>query len=124
MKKRLTVNVDAEVIPAAKRYARARGVTVSSLVEGALRELAAEDGAELARVEGDKQRDGERRMGTATTPAARIGDQEPDEFARYGRRGGARGAAANSRRLRATPARRYALPRRGNGQAGHGGPLG
>ena len=44
MKKRLTVNVDAEVIPAAKRYARARGVSLSSLVERSLRELAAEDG--------------------------------------------------------------------------------
>ncbi len=45
MKKRLTVNVDAEVIPAAKRYARDRGVSLSSLVERSLRELAAEDGA-------------------------------------------------------------------------------
>ena len=44
MKKRLTVNVDAEVIPAAKRYARALGVSLSSLVEESLRELAAEDG--------------------------------------------------------------------------------
>ena len=79
MKKRLTVNVDAEVIPAAKRYARARGVTVSSLVEGALRELAA-DRAELAGVEGDKQRDGER--GNGDDSRRRIGDQEPDEFAK------------------------------------------
>ena len=79
MKKRLTVNVDAEVIPAAKRYARARGVTVSSLVEGALRELAA-DRAELAGVEGDKQRDGER--GNGDDSRGRIGDQEPDEFAK------------------------------------------
>ena len=79
MKKRLTVNVDAEVIPAAKRYARARGVTVSSLVEGALRDLAA-DRAELAGVEGDKQRDGER--GNGDDSRGRIGDQEPDEFAK------------------------------------------
>ena len=41
-KKRLTVNVDAEVIPAAKRYARERGVSLSSLVERSLRVLAAE----------------------------------------------------------------------------------
>lgn len=39
MKKRLTVSVDAEVIPAAKRYARERGVSLSSLVERSLREL-------------------------------------------------------------------------------------
>ena len=93
MKKRLTVNVDAEVIPAAKRYARARGVTVSSLVEGALRDLAA-DRAELAGVEGDKQRDGERGngddWGTAFVerwagkfkPAERHGDPRYDYLAR------------------------------------------
>ena len=39
-KKRLTVNVDAELIPPAKRYARARGVSLSSLVEQSLRDLA------------------------------------------------------------------------------------
>ena len=43
MKKRLTVNVDAELIPSAKRYARERGVTLSSLVEESLRELARDD---------------------------------------------------------------------------------
>ena len=79
MKKRLTVNVDAEVIPAAKRYARDRGVSLSSLVERSLRELAA-DRAELAGVEGDKQRDGER--GNGDDSRGRIGDQEPDEFAK------------------------------------------
>ena len=45
MKKRLTVTVDAEVIPAAKRRARALGVSLSSLVERSLRELAADGGA-------------------------------------------------------------------------------
>lgn len=45
MKKRLTVNVDAELIPSAKRYARERGVTLSSLVEESLRELASGDAA-------------------------------------------------------------------------------
>jgi hypothetical protein len=39
-KKRLTVNVDAELITAAKRRAREQGVTLSSLVEESLRELA------------------------------------------------------------------------------------
>ena len=45
MKKRLTVNVDADLIPSAKRYARERGVTLSSLVEESLRELASGDAA-------------------------------------------------------------------------------
>ena len=44
-KKRLTVNVDAELIPAAKRHARERGVSLSSLVEQSLRELSGGDGA-------------------------------------------------------------------------------
>ncbi len=45
MKKRLTVNVDADLIAAAKRRARERGVSLSSLVEQSLRELANRDGA-------------------------------------------------------------------------------
>ncbi len=43
MKKRLTVNVDADLIAAAKRHAREHGVSLSSLVEESLREMAAED---------------------------------------------------------------------------------
>lgn len=43
MKQRLTVTVDTEVVPVAKRYARARGASLSSLVEQALRELTAEE---------------------------------------------------------------------------------
>ena len=39
MKKRLTITVDGEVISAARRYARARGVSLSSLVEQSLRQM-------------------------------------------------------------------------------------
>jgi len=39
MKTKLTITVDAEVLPRAKRYARTRGVSLSSLVEDALRQL-------------------------------------------------------------------------------------
>lgn len=39
MKKKLTVTVDAEVLPRAKSYARSRGVSLSSLIEQALREV-------------------------------------------------------------------------------------
>ena len=42
MKQKLTITVDAEFIPAAKRYARSRGVSLSSLVEQSLRKLAGE----------------------------------------------------------------------------------
>ena len=43
MKKKLTITVDDELVPRAKRYARSRGVSLSSLIEASLRELAAED---------------------------------------------------------------------------------
>ncbi len=42
MKTKLTVTVDREILPKAKRYARARGVSLSSLIEDALRAFAAE----------------------------------------------------------------------------------
>ena len=40
MKQKLTITVDAELLPVAKRYARSRGVSLSSLVEQSLREMA------------------------------------------------------------------------------------
>ena len=42
MKKKLTITVDAELLPIAKRYARSRGVSLSSLIEQSLREVAGE----------------------------------------------------------------------------------
>ncbi len=42
MKQKLTITVDADLLPAAKRYARSRGVSLSSLVEQSLREMAGE----------------------------------------------------------------------------------
>lgn len=42
MKQKLTITVDAELIPAAKRYARSQGVSLSSLIEKSLREMAGE----------------------------------------------------------------------------------
>ena len=41
MKKKLTVTVDADVLPIAKQYARAQGVSLSSLIERSLRAMAA-----------------------------------------------------------------------------------
>lgn len=43
MKKKLTITVDEELLSRAKRHARSRGVSISSLVEASLRELVAED---------------------------------------------------------------------------------
>lgn len=42
MKQKLTVTVDAEVIPMAERCARSRGMSLSSLIEQLLREAAGE----------------------------------------------------------------------------------
>ena len=43
MKQKLTITVDAELISVAKRYARSRGVSLSSLIEKSLREMAGEN---------------------------------------------------------------------------------
>jgi post-segregation antitoxin (ccd killing protein) len=43
MKQKLTVTIDRELVPRAKRFARERGVSVSSLIEGALREMTADE---------------------------------------------------------------------------------
>jgi post-segregation antitoxin (ccd killing protein) len=48
MKTKLTVTVDAEVLPRAKRYARARGVSLSSLIEASLKQMADEQGPSFA----------------------------------------------------------------------------
>lgn len=39
MKTKLTITVDADLVPAAKRYARGRGVSLSSIIEASLREM-------------------------------------------------------------------------------------
>lgn len=41
MKTKLTVTVDEHLVPKAKRYARARGLSLSQLIENALREMGA-----------------------------------------------------------------------------------
>ena len=43
MKRRLTITVDSELLLRAKRYARLRGVSLSSLVEASLRAIAVEE---------------------------------------------------------------------------------
>ena len=41
MKTKLTVTVDEELIPEAKRHARAKGISLSQLIESSLREITA-----------------------------------------------------------------------------------
>ncbi len=42
MKRKLTITVDGDLLPRAKRYARSRGVSLSSLIEASLREIVVE----------------------------------------------------------------------------------
>ena len=42
MKKKLTITVDEELIPVAKRYARSRGESLSSVIEQTLRQVTRE----------------------------------------------------------------------------------
>ena len=48
MKQKLTITVDAELLPIAKRYARSRGVSLSSLIEQSLRDAAGEHAPSFA----------------------------------------------------------------------------
>jgi hypothetical protein len=43
MKTKLTLTIDAQLVPRAKRYARARGVSLSSVVEEALERLSSDE---------------------------------------------------------------------------------
>ncbi len=40
MKQKLTITIDADLIPQSKRYARSKGVSLSSLIEQSLRQAA------------------------------------------------------------------------------------
>ena len=42
VKRKLTITVDADLVPAAKQYARSRGVSLSRLIEQSLRRVTAE----------------------------------------------------------------------------------
>ena len=43
LKKKVTITVDSEVLPLAKRYAKSQGVSLSSLIERSLREMTGQD---------------------------------------------------------------------------------
>ena len=50
MKQKLTINIDAGLLMRARRYARSRGVSLSSLIEQSLRRMAGEDPGSFASV--------------------------------------------------------------------------
>lgn len=43
MKTKLTVTIDRDLLPRAKRYARSRGVSLSEIIENSLRRLSSSD---------------------------------------------------------------------------------
>ena len=43
MKTKLTITVDTDILPRAKRYARSQGVSLSSLINVSLREIASDE---------------------------------------------------------------------------------
>jgi len=45
MKTKLTVTIDRDLLPRAKRYARERGVSLSEIIESSLRRLSSADEA-------------------------------------------------------------------------------
>ena len=49
MKQKLTITVDAELVPAAKRYARSQGMSLSAVIERSLREVAGEQTESFAK---------------------------------------------------------------------------
>ena len=48
MKRKLTITMDAELLPVAKRYARSRGVSLSSLIERSVRAMTARNAPSFA----------------------------------------------------------------------------
>ena len=51
MKTKLTITIDSELVPLAKKYAKSQGVSLSSLVEQALRDMTKEQEQEPSFVE-------------------------------------------------------------------------
>lgn len=48
IKKKLTITIDAELLPKARRYAHSRGVSLSSFIEQSLKAVAGEDSPSFA----------------------------------------------------------------------------
>ena len=76
MKQKLTITVDADLLPVAKRYARFRGMSLSSLIEQSLREMAGENTRPSPRVgeAGSGQRSVRMTRGTMRCPGSTSND--------------------------------------------------
>ena len=48
MKQKLTVTIDSQLVPVAKRFARSRGESLSSLIERSLREVVDDESTSFA----------------------------------------------------------------------------
>jgi hypothetical protein len=49
VKTKLTVTIDEQLVPKAKQFARSRGVSLSQLIENALREMGADEAGSFSR---------------------------------------------------------------------------
>ncbi len=49
MKTKLTVTIDERLVPKAKQFARSRGLSLSQLIENALREMGADEAGSFSR---------------------------------------------------------------------------
>jgi post-segregation antitoxin (ccd killing protein) len=49
VKTKLTVTIDEQLLPKAKQYARSRGLSLSRLIENALREMGADQAGSFSR---------------------------------------------------------------------------
>jgi post-segregation antitoxin (ccd killing protein) len=56
MKTKLTVTIDEQLLPKAKQYARSRGVSLSRLIENALREMGAGEAGSFSLAGRDDER--------------------------------------------------------------------
>ena len=73
-KTKLTVTIDSEVLPRAKEYARAQGVSLSALIEEALREALSNGGPTSA-----ERVDWEAAEVRTATIVARLDKETPEE---------------------------------------------
>jgi post-segregation antitoxin (ccd killing protein) len=49
VKTKLTITIDEQLLPRAKQYARSRGLSLSRLIENALREMGADEAGSFSR---------------------------------------------------------------------------
>ena len=78
MKTKLTLTIDSQLIPRAKRYARARGVSLSSVVEEALRTLASDESPSFVERWRGQFEAAAKDEGSSPGPMAQKGTETPE----------------------------------------------